>query len=255
MSEREWKRLDGVGRVEAGLLSNGEAATVLGISARQMRRVRERVGELGHSGVQHGNTGRAPVNRVGEQVRARVVELRLDKYQGINDQHFTEKLAEVEGMVLSRPTVRRMLRAAGIRSKRQRRAPAHRRRRARRAQAGMMILWDGSQHPWLEERGPQLCLMGALDDATGELLEGAHFVAQECAAGYARSARRLPPPLTEWRRGDWLGSLGGRRRVRICQPTPRHQRRRQRLLNRARRDLGLGGFPCAPFACQPVALN
>jgi len=47
-----------------------------------------------------------------------------------------------------------------------------------------MILWDGSQHPWLEERGPQLCLMGALDDATGELLEGAHFVAQECAAGY-----------------------------------------------------------------------
>ncbi len=48
----------------------------------------------------------------------------------------------------------------------------------------MMVLWDGSQHPWLEERGPQLCLMGALDDATGELLAGAHFVAQECAAGY-----------------------------------------------------------------------
>jgi transposase len=184
MSEREWKRLDGVERVQGGLLSNGEAAAVLGISARQMRRVRERVGELGHNGVQHGNTGRAPVNRVGEQVRARVVELRLDKYTGFNDQHFTEKLAEVEGLVLSRATVRRMLRAAGISSKRQRRAPVHRRRRARRAQAGMMILWDGSQHPWLEERGPQLCLMGALDDATGELLEGAHFVVQECAAGY-----------------------------------------------------------------------
>ena len=184
MSEREWKRLDGVGRVQQGLLSNGEAAALLGVSARQMRRVRERVAELGQSGVLHGNRGRAPVNRLGEQVRARVVELRLDQYTGFNDQHFTEKLAEVEGLVLSRPTVRRMLRAAGISSKRQRRAPVHRRRRARRAQAGMMILWDGSQHPWLEERGPQLCLMGALDDATGELLEGAHFVAQECAAGY-----------------------------------------------------------------------
>jgi hypothetical protein len=79
-----------------------------------------------------------------------------------------------------------MLRAAGIRSVRQRRAPLHRRRRTRKAQAGMMVLWDGSSHPWLEERGPHLCLMGALDDATGELLEGAHFVAHECSAGYLR---------------------------------------------------------------------
>jgi hypothetical protein len=50
----------------------------------------------------------------------------------------------------------------------------------------MMILWDGSRHAWLEERGPMLCLMGAIDDATGELLPGAHFVEQECAAGYLR---------------------------------------------------------------------
>jgi hypothetical protein len=139
---------------------------------------------LGHSGVLHGNLGRAPVHRVAEQIRARVVALRLDKYAGFNDQHFSEKLVEVEGLVLSRATVRRVLRAAGIRSTRQRRAPVHRRRRPRKAQAGMMILWDGSQHPWLEERGPLLCLMGALDDATGELLKGAHFVAHECTAGY-----------------------------------------------------------------------
>jgi hypothetical protein len=115
-----------------------------------------------------------------------VVELRLDKYLGFNDQHFTEKLADKEGLVLSRPTVRRMLRAAGIRSMRQRRAPRHRRRRTRKAQAGVMLLWDGSSHAWLEERGPHLCLMGTLDDATGELLEGAHFVAHECSAGYLR---------------------------------------------------------------------
>ncbi len=50
----------------------------------------------------------------------------------------------------------------------------------------MMILWDGSRHAWLEDRGPLLCLMAAVDDATGELLPGAHFVEQECAAGYLR---------------------------------------------------------------------
>jgi hypothetical protein len=49
-----------------------------------------------------------------------------------------------------------------------------------------MIIWDGSSHAWLEERGPQLCLQGAVDDATGQLLAGAHFEVQECAAGYLR---------------------------------------------------------------------
>src|SRR5207247_3424353 len=46
--------------------------------------------------------------------------------------------------------------------------------------------WDGSLHDWLEGRGPMLCLMAAMDDATGELLPGAHFVERECAAGYLR---------------------------------------------------------------------
>jgi len=49
-----------------------------------------------------------------------------------------------------------------------------------------MILWDGSRHDWLEGRGPRLCLMAAIDDATGEVLPGAHFVDQECTLGYLR---------------------------------------------------------------------
>jgi hypothetical protein len=54
-----------------------------------------------------------------------------------------------------------------------------------------MILWDGSRHDWLEGRGPYLCLMAAIDDATGELLPGAHFVQQECTLGYLRVLREL----------------------------------------------------------------
>jgi hypothetical protein len=49
---------------------------------------------------------------------------------------------------------------------------------------GLMLLWDGSRHDWLEGRGPWLCLLGAIDDATGDVLPGAHFLEQECAAGY-----------------------------------------------------------------------
>jgi hypothetical protein len=58
-------------------------------------------------------------------------------------------------------------------------------------QPGMMILWDGSDHDWLEGRGPKLCLMGAVDDATGKLLAGAHFVEHECSAGYLRVLRAI----------------------------------------------------------------
>lgn len=54
-----------------------------------------------------------------------------------------------------------------------------------------MMLWDGSRHEWLEERGPAMCLMGAIDDATGKVLPGAHFVEQECAAGYLRTLRHV----------------------------------------------------------------
>ena len=135
MSSREWKRLDAVDRVRAGSITNAEAAVALGLSARQMRRVRARVAKMGPKGVVHGNCGRAPAHRVAEQVRAQVVELRLGKYLDFNDQHFSEKLTDDEELVLSRPTVRRVLRAAGIRAVHQRRAPQHRRRRTRKAQA------------------------------------------------------------------------------------------------------------------------
>ena len=191
MSQRQWKRLDVVERIGRGTLTVREAATVLGLGERQVRRLRRAVRERGARGVVHGNTGRASPHRIAETVRTQIVELRRRKYDRFNDQHFTEKLGEVEGIQISRASVQRLLRAAGIGAARRRRPPKHRRRRDRKPQAGLMILWDGSRHEWLEERGPMLCLMGAIDDATGELLPGAHFVEQECAAGYLRVLKAI----------------------------------------------------------------
>jgi transposase len=184
MSLGEWKKLQGIERLERGEWRTGEAAAALGVSARQVRRLRRAVREHGSSAVVHGNRGRPSGRRIEAGTQARVVELRRGQYEGFNDVHFTEKLREKESIEISRASVQRMLRAAGIGAARRRRAPKHRRRRDRKAQAGLMILWDGSRHDWLEGRGPYLCLMGAIDDATGELLPGAHFVEEECGAGY-----------------------------------------------------------------------
>jgi transposase len=191
MSRGQWRKLDVVERVERGELTVSEGAQALGLSRRQVQRLRKKVRLQGAKGVIHGNAGRSPKHKTAALVGERVIELWREKYAGFNDQHFTEKLAELEGLQLSRQTVRRLLRKAGIGSPRKRRPAKHRRRRDRRPQAGQMILWDGSRHDWLEGRGPRLCLMGAIDDATGELLPGAHFVEQECSAGYLRVLRDI----------------------------------------------------------------
>jgi len=186
MSERQWKRLDIAERVRVGRLGVAEGAELLGVSVRQFYTIRQRIVEEGKAGVVHGLTGRNPVNRLTDDVREKILGLRRGKYQGFNDHHFAEKLREVEKIQVSRSTVRRILRDEGIASTHKRRPSKHRRRRDRRLQSGQLVLWDGSPHDWLEGRGPWLCLMGAIDDATGEFLPGAHFVEQECGAGYLR---------------------------------------------------------------------
>lgn len=105
------------------------------------------------------------------------------RYRGCNQHHFTELLAEREGLVLSRSSVRRILVAAGLKSPRRRRPPQHRSRRERYPQEGMLLQIDGSRHDWLEGRGPYLTLVGAVDDATGTV-PYALFREQEDTRGY-----------------------------------------------------------------------
>lgn len=97
-----------------------------------------------------------------------MIELASTTYAGCNYQHLRDLLAERDGIELSRTSVRRIRLPAGIASPRKQH---HRqqRRRVRSAQEGMVVQIDGSRHAWLEERGPWLCLIATIDDATGKL--------------------------------------------------------------------------------------
>jgi transposase len=191
MSERQWKRWEAIAAVNAGKLTMGRAAQLVGCSRRQLRRIHKRIAKVGQAGLRHGNTGRAPSNKLHSGVREQIEQLGREKYEGFNDHHFRDKLKACEGIAVSVSTVRRLRRAAGVSATRGRQPPRHRRRRERKAQAGLMALWDGSRHDWLQGRGPYLSLVGAIDDATSELLPGAHFVEQECAAGYLRVVQEI----------------------------------------------------------------
>ena len=191
MSLRQAKRLEAIGRVTEGLWTMAVAAAATGLSVRQLRRLCRKVEAQGATGLLHGNQGKKPANKhVGKTTR-RVVELARKKYAGFNDRHLTEKLAEVENLEVGRSTVSRWLRAAGLGPVRKRRSRRHRRRRDRKAQAGLMIQWDGSHHDWLEGRGPWLTLVGAIDDATGEFLPGALFAEQESTSAYMNVLRSM----------------------------------------------------------------
>jgi transposase len=162
-----------------------QAALVLGISERQCYRIKARVKQIGAKGVVHGNRGRRCKRKIKEKLVKRIVELAKGKYKDFNDHHLTEKLQEQEEIELSREKVRRILRAHGIASPKKRRGIKHRSRRERRAAEGMMLQVDGSPHDWLQGRGPRLCLIGAIDDATGKVM-GAFFAQAESSWGYFR---------------------------------------------------------------------
>lgn len=162
-----------------------ELAETLGICGRQVYRLKARYKKRGMGGLAHGNRGRPSEKRIAKRVRDKIVKLAGGKYYGFNDHHLTEKLCEEEGMVISRPTVRRILRAEGIPSVRRKRRPKHRTRRERKPQEGILLQTDGSDHDWLEGRGPRLTFLGLIDDATN-LVPAGLFEEEETTVGYLR---------------------------------------------------------------------
>lgn len=184
MNKKEQKKLIVLNRVERGVMTAREAAEMLGLSLRQIRRILVAYRKEGAQALAHGNLGRKPHHALNEGLRKQVLELARSTYAGCNNQHFTELLAEREGINLSRSTVRRILLGAGVRSPRKRRPPKHRSRRERYPREGMLLQIDGSRDDWLEGRGPYLTLVGAIDDATGKVPYGL-FREQEDAQGYA----------------------------------------------------------------------
>jgi hypothetical protein len=124
-------------------------------------------------------------------VRRTILELTRGKYRDFNDSHLCQKLRSEENLIVSRESVRRILRRAKLASPQKRRTRQYRARRLRRPRFGMMVLTDASRHDWLEGRGPALTLVGFQDDATSQILS-AHFQLEaENTLGYMRAVHAM----------------------------------------------------------------
>jgi transposase len=168
MSQEEIRRVRVIHQAIDKRLTQVEAASILSLSNRQVRRIVKRVLEEGDSGIVHRSRGRPSHNKIPDKIKNRVLELYEGRYSGFGPTLATEKLFEIDKIGLSRETLRDWLRGKGIEYRGRKRRP-HRQWRQRRRYFGEMIQMDGSHHDWLEGRGPECVLMGYVDDATGNV--------------------------------------------------------------------------------------
>jgi transposase len=154
-------------RAKAKRMTWWQAAEVIGISDRQMRRWRRRWEKFGYDGLLDRRRGRPSSRRVPLELAERVLALYREEYFDFNVRHFHEKLREKHGIALSYSWVKLALQGAGLVKKSGRRG-VHRRQRPRRPLPGMLLHLDGSSHAWLGD-GRRYDLLVVLDDATSEI--------------------------------------------------------------------------------------
>ena len=168
LRQRELMRLHVIQKVVQGELRQTAAAELVSLSERQVRRIVKRIREEGDKGIGQKSRGRESVRKTPTKLRERIIELYRQKYQGFGPTLTAEKLCEIEGILISRETVRTVLRESGdwhVGRKHRR----HRQWRKRKEHCGEMVQVDGSHHDWFEGRGPWCVFMGYSDDATGRV--------------------------------------------------------------------------------------
>lgn len=248
LNAKEQQRLMVLNQVISGDLTGQEAAVLMDLSVRQMRRLMAAYRKEGAVALAHGNRGRMPVHALSAAIKERLVAAAQTTYSACNFAHLRDLLNEREGLKVSHPSVWRVLRAAGMRSPYRRRRPQHRARRQRMPQEGVLIQMDGSHHPWLGDRGPVLTLLLAIDDATGTP-PYALFCAQEDTKGYFLLLKGIIE-----RKGIPLGLYTDRHAVfRATHPaaasTDADQEREPTQFGRALKEMGI----VAIFAQSPEA--
>jgi transposase len=190
--ERVMKIQEVVLKAMAGKLKWWEAAEIIGVTDRTMRRWREQYQEHGYSGLWDYRKRSPSPKRIGVEILERVLQLYREKYFDFNVQHFHEKLRDEHGIEQSYTWVKTALQEAGLVERRKKRG-SHRKRRPRRPMPGMMLHIDASEHAWFCD-GRKYELIVIMDDATSEI-----YYAQLEEAESTRSVMRALREVVETR--------------------------------------------------------
>jgi transposase len=153
LNPQEQKRIKVLTQHLSGDLTIAQVAARLHCTPRPVYRLKARNRE---QGMIHGNRGKARLRCIGLET--------------CNQHHMRDLLEELDEIVVSRASVRRILQEEGVLKVQRKKPPKHRLRRPRYQQEGQLIQSNVSPHNWLQERGPRLSLVGVIDDATGKVV-------------------------------------------------------------------------------------
>jgi len=188
MSKREITRLEVMQRLKDKRLTQKEAARMLGISTRQVKRLWRGYRKKGAKGLVSQRRGKPSNHRLDAHVEQQALDLLKEKYEDFGPTLAHEKLTEVHKLQLSRESVRRIMIEEGLWKPKRAKQPSTHQMRERRACFGELVQIDGSDHAWFEDRGPKSTLLVYIDDATGQLLE-LWFVPDETFFAYCEASR------------------------------------------------------------------
>lgn len=187
MTKKELVRVHVIKSLIEDKMTSRDAAEVLSLSERQIKRLKAGVKKDGEVFVIHKNRGRKPKHTIPGKIREEIVFLVRNKYKGVNYTHLAELLREEEGITVSQSSVSRILKAKGIKSPRKHKPPKPHRTRERKPQEGLLLQMDASPYEWLP--GIKCSLHGAIDDARGNIT-GLYFCEHECLNGYYEVKRQ-----------------------------------------------------------------
>jgi transposase len=188
MSNREITRLEIMQRLKEKRLTQKEAAGMLGISTRQVKRLWRAYRKKGAQGLVSKRRGKPSNNRLDAGVAQQALDLIKEKYEDFGPTLAHEKLTEVHKLKLSRESVRRIMIEEGVWKPKRAKQPSAHQMRERRACFGELVQIDGSDHDWFEGRGPKCTLLVYIDDASGQIGE-LWFVPDETFFAYFEATR------------------------------------------------------------------
>src|SRR3954453_5551030 len=284
MSKAELSRVDTLARVDRGELPVAGAASLLGLSPRQVFRLLARFRAEGASGLASRRRGRPSTRRLPAAVREAALAVVRERYADFGPTLAAEKLEELHDIRLSRETLRHWMSEAGLWAPRKARRGRVHHPRHRRDCLGELVQVDGCEHAWFEDRGPPCTLLVFVDDATSRLMH-LRSVPAESAFAYMAATRayveahgkpvafysdkhgvfRVNPP--DAARGDGMTQFGRALAELdvdiICANSPQAKGRGSRRgcgWNRGRRSLRLvhramtgGGTPAETTPCTRIA--
>jgi len=183
MTKKESERLIIVNNLINKVINGTEASKQLGLSLRQVKRLKAKVILLEAKGIIHGNRGRESNRRIGEDLIDKIDTLLRDKYHFLTPTMAQEHLEKNDDIKVSKEKIRQEMVKEGLWITKERKRSEHRERRDRRDNYGEMQQFDGSYHKWFYGVDEEQCLLASIDDATGKITkaifdknEGIHAV-------------------------------------------------------------------------------